>query len=48
MQLFDGISNLSTNGWITETLNIPNGTNTVGFQIRVIQNGADYGGIDNV
>ena len=49
VQLFDGFSNLSTNGWITETLNIPNGTNTVGFQIRVVQNGGgDYGGIDNV
>lgn len=49
VQLFDGLSNLSTNGWITETLNIPNGTNTVGFQIRVVQNGGgDYGGIDNV
>ena len=49
VQIFDGYSNLSTSGWVTEAITIPNGTNSVGFQIRVVQNGGtDYGGIDNV
>lgn len=47
VKLVDGNSNFSTNG--TETINIPNGTNTVGFILRISQNGgSDYAGFDNV
>jgi len=47
IKLVDGSSNYSTNGYLTQTLNIPDGTNSVGLEIRVTQNGGDYAGLDN-
>lgn len=47
VQLVTG-GGFSTGGFLTETVNIPNGTNTVGFILRVVQNGgSDYAGFDN-
>ncbi len=39
---------VSTNGWTTETIQIPIGTMNVALQIRVLQNGADQAAVDNV
>ncbi|MDN3492037.1 lamin tail domain-containing protein [Winogradskyella bathintestinalis] len=47
IKLVDGSSNYSTNGYLTQTLSIPDGTNSVGLEIRVTQNGGDYAGLDN-
>ncbi len=47
--IVDGTSNFSTDGWQTETINIPNHVSTVKITIFVKQNGAlDYAGIDNI
>lgn len=47
--LFEGNSNLSTNGWETATINIPNISSMVKLTIMIKQNGDDdYIGIDNV
>ena len=43
-----GTGGTSTNGYVTETINIPNGTNTVGLEVLVVQNGAtDRAAFDN-
>lgn len=47
IQLVNGSGNFSTSGYETETINIPDGTNTVGLEVRVTQNGGDYAGLDN-
>lgn len=48
VQLVNGFSNFSTGGYLTETLNIPNGTNTVRLDVLVDQNGdGDWAGLDN-
>ena len=45
----EGSSNFSTDGWQTETVNIPNIVNLVRIFISIKQNGAnDYAGIDNI
>ena len=47
--IIEGSSNFSTNGWQTETVNIPNNVNLVRIIISIKQNGAgDYAGIDNI
>jgi hypothetical protein len=47
--IVDGASNFSTNGWLTETINIPNLVNTIKIIVSIKQNGdADYAGIDNI
>ena len=49
VQLIDGMNGggVSTTGYATEMINIPNGTTTVGLRVRVIQNGPDFAGFDN-
>lgn len=43
-----GTGATSTNGYITETITIPNGTSTVGLEVLVDQNGGtDQGALDN-
>jgi DNA/RNA endonuclease YhcR with UshA esterase domain/uncharacterized linocin/CFP29 family protein len=44
--LVDGFSNLDQQGM--ETVNIPANTDSIRFEIRVKQNGSDYGAIDNI
>lgn len=47
--IFEGNSNLSTVGWITEQISIPNYVTNLKLKISVKQNGdADYAGIDNI
>lgn len=47
--LFEGISNLSTNNWESEIINIPNTVTNIRINILIKQNGDnDYAGIDNV
>lgn len=47
VQLVSG-GGFSTGGYVTETINIPNGTTTVGLILLVVQNGgSDYAGFDN-
>ena len=48
VQLINGSSNLSTNGYLTESINIPDGTTSVSFSITVDQNGgSDRAALDN-
>ncbi len=49
VQLIDGVNGggVSTTGYATETINIPNGSTTVGLRVRVVQNGPDFAGFDN-
>jgi hypothetical protein len=43
-----GTGATSTGGYVTETISIPNGTNTVGLEVLVVQNGAtDRAAFDN-
>lgn len=42
-----GTGSTPGNTYVTETINIPSGTNTVGFILRVTQNGADEAAFDN-
>ena len=46
--LFEGNSNLSTNYWETEMINIPNVSSQIKLIISIKQNGQDYIGIDNI
>ncbi|MEN8125309.1 MAG: choice-of-anchor D domain-containing protein [Bacteroidota bacterium] len=47
--IFDGNSNLSTNGWLTKSIIIPNYVSNIKLNISVKQNGDnDYAGFDNV
>ena len=47
--LIDGVNGGGVTAAGTETINVANGTNTVGLIIRMEQNGGgDWGGIDNV
>ena len=47
--IFEGSSNLSTVGWKTEQISIPNYVTNLKLKISVKQNGdADYVGIDNI
>ncbi|MDX1446542.1 hypothetical protein [Lishizhenia sp.] len=49
ISLINGSSNISSNGWLTSTLNIPDSINTFSFTISIKQNGDnDYIGIDNL
>lgn len=48
VMLVDGGDNFSTAGYATEIINIPDGTNTVGLEIFVTQNGSDYAGFDAI
>jgi len=47
VQLVTGGANFTTGGYVTETINIPNGTTTVGLELLVVQNGGDPAGFDN-
>lgn len=48
VQLVNGSSGFSTGGYVTETIVIPGGTSTVGFQLLVDQNGgSDRAAFDN-
>ena len=47
--LFEGNSNLSSEGWVTESILIPNYVTNLKFKISLKQNGdSDYAGIDNI
>ncbi len=47
--LIDGSDNFSTNGWETESVNIPDTVDNVSVIISIKQNGgSDYAGIDNI
>lgn len=48
VQLVNGGGGFTTGGYLTETINIPNGTTTVGLILEVSQNGgSDFAGFDN-
>ncbi|MGA9270904.1 MAG: choice-of-anchor D domain-containing protein [Lutimonas sp.] len=46
--LIDGISNLSTDGWIEAEIEVPDAASEFGLRIYVKQNGTDQAGIDNI
>lgn len=48
VQLVNGSSNYFTGGYLTETINIPNGTSNVGLELFITQNGGDYAGLDDI
>lgn len=46
--LIDGISDLTTDGWIQSEIEIPDAVSEFGLRIYVKQNGSDQAGIDNI
>lgn len=46
--LIDGISDLTTNGWIEAVIEVPDAVSEFGLRIYVKQNGSDQAGIDDI
>jgi len=46
--LIDGVSDLTTNGWIEAEIEVPDAASEFGLRIYVKQNGSDQAGIDDI